>query len=214
MSAWSLRALAALLAVALIGGCGQESNVPEKNHASSTSSPSARESPPRDAGKFFTWQEMHELGQQKRRIAKTVHAWEFFVEMAARFSGYADPRWEDISTRSFWENRSEGENTPGGNRGPVTLRLINIEARGKTALAAICLDNRQTEVTIGESSDWKPYEPEIALTSPKLRRDNRSPTGWIVSGTWSPQMDRKDCERSFADEEPVVSRTGAPPGFD
>src|SRR5699024_5635423 len=124
------------------------------------------------------------------------------------------PRWEDISTRSFWENRSEGENTPGGNRGPVTLRLVNIEARGKTALAAICLDNRQTEVTIGESSDWKPYEPEIALTSPKLRRDNRSPTGWIVSGTWSPQMDRKDCERSFADEEPVVSRTGAPPGFD
>src|SRR5699024_12026660 len=65
VSAWSLRALAALLAVALIGGCGQESNVPEKNHASSTSSPSARESPPRDAGKFFTWQEMHELRSEE-----------------------------------------------------------------------------------------------------------------------------------------------------
>ena len=214
MKTWSLRAFAALLAVALIGGCGQASNVPEKNHASPTASPSAREYPPPDAGKFFTWQEMPELGQQKRQIAKTVRAWAYFLELSARFSGYADPRWEGISTRSFWEIQSNGDDTPGGNRGPVTTRLLKIEISGKTALATICVDNRQTEVTIGESKEWKPLKPAITVGGPKLRRSDRSPTGWIRTGYGRTGMDVKDCKRSFADEEPAVSKTGAPPGFD
>lgn len=214
VSAWSLRAFVTLLVVALIGGCSQDPDNPKTNDASPTSSPSARESPPPDAGQFFTWQEMHELGQQKRQIAKTVRAWAYFLELSARFSGYADPRWGDISTRSFWEIQSNGDDTPGGNRGPVTTRLLKIDISGKTALATICVDNRHTEVTIGESKEWKPLKPAIAVGGPKLRRSDRSPTGWIRTGYGRTGIDIKDCKRSFADEKPAVSKTGAPPGFD
>src|SRR5690625_3043037 len=70
--------LAAMCVLAVVAGCSQTDDTPQAGESSASSSPSARDSPARDAGKFFTWQQMHELGPQKQRIAKTVHAWEFY----------------------------------------------------------------------------------------------------------------------------------------
>ena len=206
--------LAAMCVLAVVAGCSQTDDTPQAGESSASSSPSARDSPPRDAGKFFTWQQMHELGPQKQRIAKTVHAWEFYKGLGARFADYVDPRWEGISTESFWESQSSVGQTPDETRGPVTTRLLNIEIKGKTALASLCIDYRQTEIAPGDSKKWVSQEPPIAVGGPKLRRSDRSPTGWIRTGYGRAGMDVKDCKRSFADKEPAVSKTGAPPGFD
>src|SRR5699024_1112930 len=121
VNVWSLRMLFAVCVLAVAAGWSQAAP-PDSSGPTPVASSSASASPPPDAGQFFTWQQMHTLDPQKQRVATTVRAWEYYVELAARYSGYSDPRWENISTRSFWDIQSMGDGPPGSNRGPVDMR--------------------------------------------------------------------------------------------
>lgn len=201
-----------MLAVVFMAGCTGDSDGAQPAPESSPSE-STPQTPPPDAGEFFTWEQLEPLNGQQARAAATQRAWEYFAGLGARYPGHTDQRWGEVSTPSFWKIQSAADDTETESRGPITLRLMGIQINGETAVVTSCRDARDAEFARTGSGDWKPDKPDVAPIVDKLRRSSTSPTGWVLVENAETDLDREDCERSFADDEPAVTETGLPGVF-